>query len=239
MPNDISVLIGKSLGVNGVDYTYVVDKETNKATLSLKVTNNVVVTALYKDSENIYRVGPNQFANAKDFSNFGFVQASYVESTITPYLSKMNEIVVHLSPTINYQYGSMAITGGSDHIYYEMFYYEHCGDYLNKYTYDINSLSWVQTRQDDINYFIYPSSISNRVLYRLDSITYDLIKDCYDEESKSYKFKLNDELTIYDVTMSFNQNRIVAATYKSVQSNTIETKETYLSYEEYTPELPK
>lgn len=238
VPNDVNVLFGKSLGVKGVDYTYLVNKQTNTATLSLKVTNNVVVTALYKDSENIYKVGPNQLTEAKDFSNASYVQSHYVNSKISSSISVINEFFIDLSPTVNYQYGCTAISGAHDYINYEMLFYENCGDYLNKYKFDINDFSWNKTREDDTSYFMRGNDLASRVLYRLDLITYDLIKDGYDENSKSYKFALSDGTKNYEVSLSFNENKIVSATYTCMQSNNIETKETYLNYKEYTPELP-
>ncbi len=231
VPDDIYVLIGDKECVNGSDYTYVTDETQNKATLTLTVTDNVVITALYKNSNNVFRVGANEFNDAINLEDEEYVQFDYFYSVYTENILQLNEVIMYLSPTIN-----MSETlrhYNHDGIYEEIEYYKNLDGNIRIF----KDNEWQDGETSD---FKRPQDLSIVTLLTiLDNITYETkLKGNFDETINAYCFTVNKNYE-YQVTMSFREKKLVQFSYYYDMG---ENRGVYCSYSytynKITPELP-
>ena len=71
-----------------MDYQYQINNDKT-ASLSLTVSQNIVIDVMYCDSDNVYRVNENQFNRAIKITNVNYVQRYFTSTEFSLLLVKV------------------------------------------------------------------------------------------------------------------------------------------------------
>ncbi|MCQ2795159.1 MAG: hypothetical protein MJ214_03010 [Bacilli bacterium] len=245
MPDDIEVLLGNKTGILNEDYQYTIGSDKISATLSLTISDNVVVRVMYSDSDNVHRVTEEQFNKAMAMENIPYIQHEYefyryyYRGATTINLNRID----YISPNVNYQFVSNIIdSGGIEQVETEPKYYSKDNEGKKcQYNYDKNTKTWskYETEQEQIPFYV-----SNDVSPRKDEtissyLTYDKLKDNYNYETSLYSYEAIEQRTSqkYTITLSFDKNRLMSLSYETFADEGYLCYVTY-SYLPIVPELP-
>lgn len=242
VPSDLDVVLGDKVGVNGVDYNYVIKGEKT-AELSLIISADVTVKALISASDNAYRISSKEaFDAAIAMNNINFIQREYEYYITTPNIITGYDILTYLSPTVNktistYLDASSSVNKRTSEEWHEKVD-DKCYQYYLK--------DGVMTKTEcPLSEFVDSSSLSPAYTLGLASITYDTIKDCFDTNKLCYEFvATNAKGARYNVIMVFKDNKLLHFEYELFKEDGYDGYYGESGYATYTyltitPELPE
>lgn len=237
VPDDVIVMFGREEATKGGQYEFTPSEDKKEATIKLTVTDNIIITAKFSDSDNAFRIDPNKFDEAIDLTNEKYVQRAHmymIESFIHNIIYQED----YASPTVYNSY-QRRLESGSKYEPSET-YVEKKGDKYYRYNRKTASSPWQKEDAKETE-FIDASNLSIRYLFDLGDITYEKIKNCYNEGIQSYEFTTTSTKGgDYDVALSFYNNKITFLSYYRGDATSYDDFGMLsFTYREITPTLPK
>ena len=167
------------------------------------------------DSHSKYKVlSENDYQNAINMSNVTHVQREFHSSLFNDFIYTNIVKTQYVSPNINYDFTHYAtcIDGSSNSITNDEFYFSKENNKTYKYKIDSTSQKWVK-EECDSSEFISPSDLSPMDLELFGDVSYETIKDKYDEKFHSYIFQGTRSSKTYDIVLNFLNNRLIYAEF--------------------------
>lgn len=245
VPDDVIVIIGREEASKGEQYEFTPSEDKKEATIKLAVTDDIIITAKFSDSDNAFRINPSKYDEAIDLngSDTKYVQRAYVHLIISINIVTGNYIEEYSSPTVYNRYDRQ-IYSHSEQTPPSEYYIEKNGNNYYEYKRESSSAPW-EKKDAQESYFLKPTDLSfRRLIVDLGGVTYDVIKDHYDPMRQAYYFpvtvtSLGKDYT-YDVIMSFYNNQLTFFSYYFINEySQTELGTISYTYGEITPKLPK
>lgn len=246
VPNDVEVLLGSKTGKLNKDYQYTISEDNKSATLSLTISDNVVVRVMYSDSDNVHRVTEEQFNEAIAMKNIPYIQHEY--EFYRYYYSGATKInlnrIDYISPHVNYQFVSNIIdSSGIKQVETEPKFYSKDEDgHKWDYSYDKSGKTWSKddSQQEAIPFYVSADVSPKNDKTIIDYLTYDRLKGNYNPETTLYSYIATEQKTgqKYTVTLSFDNKRLMSLSYETFANEGYLCYVTY-SYLPIVPELPE
>ncbi|MCQ2752841.1 MAG: hypothetical protein MJ206_01060 [Bacilli bacterium] len=222
-PDDLTVLIGERVGEKGKDYEYKFNDDKESATLSLPIVDDITVTAYKDNSDNYFHVNEQTFIQAVTMADpeIEYAQRSYESGVVSSgSIASLQYLEDYISPTIYHKFSRrIDATGNIVYPAEESYVKKMNEDEYVKKTRE-GWKEWSEEKSAEADEFLKPTNFSVKQQLDAREITYDTIKDSYDQERHGYFFTGTFASKPYTYALAFYKNRLTFFAYEYFSEDT-------------------